>query len=59
MMISALISQNARIIKDKDNLRGVPKIKEWSCVKSLKIKGGKGGSFNRYTIYIDMIWPRH
>ena len=43
-MNSALISQNARKIKDKDNLKGVPKIKiKLSYVKSLKIEVGRKG----------------
>ena len=43
MKNSALISQNARKIKDKDNLRGVPNIKKLSYVKSLKIEVGRKG----------------
>ena len=49
---SALISQNARKIKDKDNLRGVPNIKRLSYVKSLKLRG-EGRDM------MDMILPRH
>ena len=48
MMNSSLINQNTAKIKDKYNLMGVPKIKEWSQYKNLKIKGGEGGSFYRY-----------
>ena len=43
MMNSALISQNARKIKDRDNLRGVPNIKKIELCKKSKIEVGRKG----------------
>ena len=40
MINTALISQNARKFKDKDNLGGVPKIKKIELFKKSETKGG-------------------